>query len=68
MKTWFLEFWNRNGDRLVFTGMSLGLAGILYYVGMKEAAKTILVGCAMLYYNKARGVNGSGQRNPEKVE
>ena len=55
---WVIEFWNRHGERLVFAGLALLLATVLYFLKMEAEAKTILIGMAMLFFNKARGTNG----------
>ena len=55
---WGIEFWNRHGERLVFATLALALSTALYHLDMKEAAKTIFIGMAMLFFNKARGTNG----------
>lgn len=58
-KEWLDEFWKKHGERLVFTGMVLGLAGGFWFLpDLKESAKTLFIGIAMLYYNKARGGGG----------
>ena len=62
---WATEFWNRHGERLVFATLALSLATVLYLLEMKAEAKTILIGMAMLFFNKARGTNEGG--NNEKV-
>jgi hypothetical protein len=59
-KGWFKTFWGSHGDRLVYMCLALLLAGLLHVFGMVEEAKVIYIGCAMLCYHKARGVNGNG--------
>lgn len=57
MKKWFLQFWGSHGDRIFFMTAALTLAFIFYVFmpDMKAEAKTILIGIAMLCYNKSRG-------------
>jgi len=54
---WVTKFWTTHGERLVFMGMAtvFGLAFWFYFPDMKGEAKTILIGIAMLLFNKARG-------------
>ena len=62
---WVIEFWNRHGDRLAFALFALILAEIMYFALSLEAeAKTIIIGIAMLFFNKARGTNGGGKNEP----
>ena len=58
---WATEFWNRHGERLVFAVLALALATVLYFLDMEAEAKTILIGMAMLFFNKARGTNGENK-------
>jgi len=56
---WINKFWTRHGDRLVFAGFAIALAEIMYFaLGLKPQAETIIIGIAMLFFNKARGTNG----------
>jgi len=55
---WTTKFWNQHGQRLVFAALALVLATVLYFLKMEAEAKTILIGMAMLFFNKARGTNG----------
>ena len=55
---WTIEFWNRHGERLVFAILALTLSGVMYSLKLEAEAKTILIGMAMLFFNKARGTNG----------
>jgi hypothetical protein len=57
-KVWFKKFWEQHGDRIIFSAMALGLSGALLLLGLHEQAQTIIIGIAMLYFNKARGGNG----------
>ena len=63
---WAKEFWYRHGERLTFATLALGLAYVLYYLDLKAEAKTILIGMAMLFFNKARGTNGGTANEPQK--
>ena len=60
MKEWFNKFWNNHGERIIFMIIAtiFGMAFYYFVPDMKGEAKTILVGIAMLCFNKARG-NGS---------
>ena len=52
-----IKFWNNHCDRIIFMVLSLGLSFLLYWLEMREEAKVIFIGLAMLCYNKARGSN-----------
>ena len=52
----FTSFIKTHLDRLVFMGLALGFAFLLYNLEMQAESKTIFIGLAMLCYNKARGV------------
>lgn len=54
---WFLGFWDKHGERLIFAILALALATVFYNLGMQAEAKTIYVGIAMLFFNKTRGTN-----------
>ena len=56
-ESWFKHFWNTHGDRLIFATLSISIATVLYQIGMKAEAKTIIVGIGMLFFNKTRGTN-----------
>ena len=58
---WITEFWNRHGERLVFAMLALTLSGVMYALKLEAEAKTILIGMAMLFFNKARGTNGESK-------
>lgn len=60
-KKWAADFWNKHGERFVFTVLALGLATALYQIDMQGEAKTIYVGIAMLFFNKVRGNGTSGK-------
>ena len=62
---WFTTFWDEHGERLVFAGLALGLAAVFWFMpDMKGEAKTIMIGIAMLFFNKARtGVVGLKKTN-----
>ena len=59
MKEWFLKFWDRHGERTVFMfGATLFAVCFIVYDADGEigaAGRTILIGVAMLAYNKSRG-------------
>jgi len=58
MKKWFESFWNTHGERLVFAAMALVLSGVLHMLKLHEQGNTIIIGIAMLMFNKTRGTNG----------
>lgn len=63
MNEWTKQFWQKHGERLVFMLMAFILSLVFWFgfPDMKDAAKTILIGIAMLCFNKARsGGNGGG--------
>jgi len=66
MKQWALKFWLNHGTRIIF-GMAATAFGVVFYFipNMQGEAKTILIGVAMLCFNKARGENGK-PAEPEK--
>ena len=59
---WFKRFWTDHGDRLFFMGLAtifgVGFLAISKYTSldMMGEGKTILIGIAMICFNKARGV------------
>ena len=62
MKTWFQKFWEQHGERHIFMAESSTLAigfiiaAIMYepLKDLKAPGMTILIGNAMLLYNKIR--------------
>jgi len=55
MKIWAVKFWKKHGDRVVFLSLAMSLAGaFMFFPDLKETGKTILIGGAMLLFNKAR--------------
>ena len=66
MKEWANKFWMEHGDRLTFMFIAtlFGLAFYKLFPDMKGEAKTILIGVAMLCYNKARSITNAGKENP----
>ena len=55
---WFTKFWGAHGERLMFAVFALLLAGVMYFLQLEKEANTIIIGVAMLCYNKSRGTNG----------
>ena len=52
---WFTSFWDAHGERLIFAFLATVFALAFWKVfHWEEAAKTILIGIAMLLYNKTR--------------
>ena len=52
---WATEFWNDHGERLTFAGLALSLAAIMRFLGLSSESNTIIIGIAMLFFNKTRG-------------
>lgn len=53
---WFSKFWNSHGERVVFAGAALFMAGVYGFLPeMPGEAKTVYIGVMMLCFNKARG-------------
>lgn len=64
MKQWMVQFWKKHGERLIFMILAGTMAIIFWFMpDLKESGKTILIGLAMLCYNKAR----SGEEAKEEV-
>ena len=55
MMLMFSELWENHGERLVFMFLALCFSAGMYLLGWVEEAKVIIIGLAMLCYNKARG-------------
>ena len=55
---WFTKFWGTHGERMTFAGLALCLAAIMRYIGLEAESNTIIIGIAMLLFNKSRGTNG----------
>lgn len=62
MKGWAVNFWKEHGERIIFmvVACSFGIGFIVYQPDGEIGAsgRTILIGLAMLCYNKARGTRG----------
>jgi len=55
MKEWWIKFLTKHGDRIVYLVAALVMAcAFMWFPDLKESGKTILIGIAMLAYNKAR--------------
>ena len=52
---WIKAFWDKHGDRLTFAGFALSLSGVMRMFDLEKEANTILIGIAMLFFNKSRG-------------
>ena len=57
---WSVQFWKKHGERMVFMLIAFVLALVFWFgfTDMQGEAKTIMIGIAMLCFNKARGRNG----------
>ena len=53
---WLTRFWNEHGDRIIFMLGATCFGGYFYAFtqDMQGEGKTILIGVAMLLFNKAR--------------
>jgi len=59
---WIKKFWGTHGDRLTFATLALCLAGFMhYYLNLDKEANTIIIGIAMLFFNKARGTSNGNK-------
>lgn len=54
MDTWAKKFWKDHGDRMLFMLLALLFSIGMYTLEWKEESKVIIIGLAMLCYNKAR--------------
>ena len=63
---WSIKFWNSHGERLTFAGLALSLAAVMRYLGLSAESNTIIIGIAMLFFNKTRGT-GNERGTDEKV-
>ena len=61
---WAIEFWNSHGERLVFATLALSLAVVMRYITLEAESNTIIIGIAMLFFNKTRGTNGGSKNEP----
>ena len=70
MKTWLSKFWGKHGERLFFLSLAVGMAAAFWFMPeMRESAKVILIGAAMLCYNKARsGEEKTVTKVPEYIK
>lgn len=60
-KGWWEKFWDDHGSRLLFMGAAVAFGVVFWFIGLKAESKTLLIGIAMLCFNKARG---NGQTKP----
>ena len=63
---WVNKFWKNHGTRLAFAGLALAIAVAMRFLELQAESNTIIIGLAMLFFNKARGTNGKGETD-EKV-
>jgi len=58
---WTIKFWSSHGERLTFAGLALSLAVIMRFIELSDESNVIIIGIAMLFFNKTRGTsNGKG--------
>ena len=62
---WANKFWGDHGTRLTFAGLALALAVAMRFLELKPESNVIIIGIAMLCFNKARG--NEGGKNETKV-
>ena len=56
MNSWFDEFWQEDGSRILYSGAAFGIALFMHYVlELQAQAEVIFIGVGMLWFNKARG-------------
>ena len=58
---WCNKFWSNHGERLTFAILALLLSGVMYTLKLEKEANTIIIGIAMLFFNKSRGTDGAGK-------
>ena len=61
---WIVKFWNTHGERLIFATLALSLAAVMRYITLEAESNTIIIGIAMLFFNKTRGTNGGSKNEP----
>lgn len=69
--SWLNKFWERHGERLFFLLIAVGMATAFWFTPeLRESGKVILIGAAMLCFNKARsGENTStSTTNVNKID
>lgn len=49
-----LLLWERHAERLMFMVLALVLSVVMYKIGWKDEAQVIIIGIAMLCFNKSR--------------
>ena len=57
MMEWMKAFLANHGERLTFAVLALSLAGVMYFLELDKEANTIIIGIAMLFFNKSRGTD-----------
>ena len=57
---WATKFWGNHGERLTFAGLALFLAAIMRFLELSAESNTIIIGIAMLFFNKTRGTSNEG--------
>lgn len=73
MKEWFLAFWKKHGENILFLGAALVMAVSCYCFtqDLKETGKTVIIGILMYVYNHARSQDNqkqTGGSNEAKAE
>ena len=58
MEKLFIRLWENHGERFIFMFLAICFAAVMYKLDWKEEAKVIIIGLAMLCYNKSGGTVG----------
>ena len=74
--TWIQKFWNDHGDRITFATIATVFAIGFIIVGIKfpalkefvGAGTTILIGVAMLFFNKSRSPENVTKKEEAQIE
>ena len=74
--TWMQRFWDNHGERLIFAALAITMATVFLIVGLQNdalkefvgAGTTILIGVAMLFFNKTRSVEPPRKGRKEDPE
>ena len=67
MNTWFTEFWNEHGSKLIFGTLALTLACGMYFIfDMKEEAQFVYISLTGFCLKYIRGGNGVKEVPPDQ--
>ncbi len=65
---WFSKFWEKHGERITWMALAMTFAVPFVIYGndqLKGSGYTIMIGAAMLCFNKARGEMSRESKNGE---